>query len=343
MMIPTIVKKIVLEKYNFLVSELSLYKAVKLPATIAAPTPSNRRLIVKSSAKGSFITYIMIMNIQTREQIVAIFLKYNISSNKNVNDYVILPLDGITNTSYIVKIDSKEFVLRIPGNNPDEIDRNAEKQNTILAEQCGLTLPHILFDVENGIKISKYYDIYTYTEKDFENNELRKNAIEVLRKLHSSEITFLDNFSPYKVFENLADISNRIEKDALFVGRKIVNILNNLGLEQRPCHQDLYCGNFVIFEDNTYLIDWEYSSQGDPYFDFADLFWQNELEKNIELKKAALIELGLVNQDQKEKFNYFEILSMITWGLWAKRKSPKSDKGEEALIQALKLFEKIIL
>ncbi len=282
----------------------------------------------------------MIMNMETTEHIVEIFLKYGITSNKNLKEYEILPLDGITNTSYIVKVNTKEFVLRLPGNNPDEINRYSEEQNTLLALENGLTLPHILFDVESGIKISEYFDIYTYKEKDFENDELRKNAFEVLNKLHSSEIIFLDNFSPYRVFENLADVSNGIEENALNVGKEIIEKLNNIGLEQKPCHQDLYSGNFVIYEDKTYLIDWEYSSQGDPYFDLADLFWQNEFEKKNGLKNLALSEIGLIDSDQKEKFILFEILSMITWGFWAKRKSPESNRGEEALINALHLFEK---
>jgi len=282
----------------------------------------------------------MIMNMETTEHIVEIFLKYGITSNKNLNEYEILPLDGITNTSYIVKINTKEFVLRLPGKNPDEINRYSEEQNTLLALENGLTLPHIIFDVESGIKISEYFDIYTYNEKDFESTELRKNAFEILNKLHSSEIIFLDNFSPYRVFENLADLSNGIEENALNAGKEIIEKLNNIGLEQKPCHQDLYSGNFVIYEDKTYLIDWEYSSQGDPYFDLADLFWQNEFEKKNGLKNLALSELGLTNLYQKEKFILFEILSMITWGFWAKRKSPESNRGEEALINALNLFEK---
>ena len=70
------------------------------------------------------------------------------------------------------------------------------------------------------------------------------------------------------------------------------------------------------------------------------MFWQNEFEKKNGLKNLALSELGLIDSDQKEKFILFEILSMITWGFWAKRKSPESNRGEEALINALHLFEK---
>ena len=34
----------------------------------------------------------------------------------------------------------------------------------------------------------------------------------------------------------------------------------------------------------------------------------------------------------------FQILSMLTWGFWAKRKSPQENRGYEALDSALKKY-----
>jgi hypothetical protein len=41
----------------------------------------------------------------------------------------------------------------------------------------------------------------------------------------------------------------------------------------------------------------------------------------------------------KVKFELFQVLSMITWGFWAKRKSPQENKGEEVLLLAIKRYE----
>ena len=38
-----------------------------------------------------------------------------------------------------------------------------------------------------------------------------------------------------------------------------------------------------------------------------------------------------------EKFEYFEMLSMITWGLWALRRSPNDNDGLMAINNAIKL------
>jgi hypothetical protein len=52
-----------------------------------------------------------------------------------------------------------------------------------------------------------------------------------------------------------------------------------------------------------------------------------------------LKELQISTTEEIEKFEYFEILSMITWGLWALRKSPNENNGEMALKQAINLTQ----
>ena len=176
--------------------------------------------------------------------------------SKDKSNYEISTLDGITNTSYVVNVDNKKFVLRIPGDNPDVINRISEKHNTSKAQEYGLTLPYLIFDEQTGIKISEFFDIYTYKSYDFQNPKMRNNAFSKLKILHNSDLIFKKNFSPLSVFSDIADISNPIEEESKEVGLKIVKKLNEIGINNNPCHQDLYPGNFVIYKDETFLIDW---------------------------------------------------------------------------------------
>ncbi len=278
----------------------------------------------------------MIMNMLESSKVVDIFLRYDVSKTSDSSKYKLTELEGITNTSFIVEVDNKKFVLRIPGENPDVINRESEKHNTLLVQEEGLTLPFIIFDEENGIKISEYYEIYTYKDTDFKDSVLRNKAFQELKKLHNSAIIFQNNFKPTEVFINIADKSNPLEQEAKEAGLQVVKKLTEIGLDEKPCHQDLYSGNFVVFKDKTLLIDWEYSSMGDRYFDYADLFWQNNFETDKDLKNKSLDELGISTTDEVEKFEYFEILSMITWGLWAMRRSPNNNDGKMSLNRALK-------
>ena len=276
----------------------------------------------------------MIMTMLEISKAVELFLKYGISKINDPNKYQLTPLNGITNTSLIVEVDSKKFVLRIPGDNPDVINRESEKYNTALVQEIGMTLPYIIFDAENGIKISEYFEMYTYKDSDFRNSDLRNNAFIELMKLHNSGLEFKHNFSPMEVFKNIADESNMLEKEAKEIGEKVILKINEIGVNKAPCHQDLFPGNFIIFKDKTYLIDWEYSSMGDNYFDYADLFWQNGFDHDTGLREQSLEELGISTNEEIEKFEYFEILSMITWGLWALKRSPNDNDGKMALNKA---------
>jgi len=279
----------------------------------------------------------MIMNMFNASEVIEIFFKYDISNSKDESKYEISELDGITNTSYLVNVENDKYVLRIPGNNPDVINRSSEKQNTKKAQECGLTLPYLIFDEDTGVKISKFYDIYTYKSSDFKNENMRKEAFKKLFDLHNSGLVFEKNFSPFNVFNEIADISNSLEKEAREVGFEIVNKIKEIGINNSPCHQDLYSGNFVIYKNQTYLIDWEYSSMGDKFFDYADLFWQNEFDLDKSIRQDALKEIGIHKNDEIEKFEYFEILSMITWGLWALKRSPDDNDGKSSLLKAIKL------
>ena len=132
----------------------------------------------------------MIMNMIKASEVIEIFLKYGISNSKDESKYEISELDGITNTSYVVDLDNEKYVLRIPGDNPDVINRKSEKQNTLKAQEYGLTLPYIIFDENTGVKISKYFDIYTYKSSDFKNENMRKEAFKKLFDLHNSDLVF---------------------------------------------------------------------------------------------------------------------------------------------------------
>ena len=278
----------------------------------------------------------MIMNMIKASEVIEIFLRYGISNSKDESKYEISELDGITNTSYVVNLNDDKYVLRIPGDNPDVINRKSEKQNTLKAQEYGLTLPYLIFDEDTGLKISKFFDIYTYKSSDFKNENMRKEAFKKLFDLHNSDLIFENNFSPLNVFNEIADISNPLEKEAREVGFRLVKKIKDIGINNSPCHHDLYSGNFVIHKDQTYLIDWEYSSMGDKFFDYADLFWQNEFDLDKSMRQQALKEILIQKKDEIEKFEYFEILSMITWGLWALKRSPNDNDGNSALLKAIK-------
>ena len=239
-----------------------------------------------------------------------------------------------------MEVDDKKYIIRIPGENPDLINRSSEGINQELVKNIGITLPIILFEKNTGIKISEFYeDLYTFTSSDLKNKEFRDDALDLLNRLHNSDLKFKENFSPLNVFKTLAKNNEKIENESKAIGEEIIKRLIEIGLESKPCHQDLYHANFVYLKEKAYLIDWEYSSEGDPIFDYADLIWQNELEEDQDSINDIYKIIDIKDEKIKVKFELFQVLSMITWGFWAKRKSPQENKGEEVLQLAIKRYE----
>ena len=273
-------------------------------------------------------------------KIINIFNEFDISSTKDESKYKISKLESITNLNHKVEGDDKKYIIRIPGENPDLINRSSEGINQELVKNIGITLPIILFEKDTGIKISEFYeDLYTFTSSDLKNKEFRDDALDLLNRLHNSDLKFQENFSPLNVFKTLAKNNEKIENESKAIGEEIIKRLIEIGLESKPCHQDLYHANFVYLKEKAYLIDWEYSSQGDPIFDYADLIWQNELEEDQDSINDIYKIIDIKDEKIKVKFELFRVLSMITWGFWAKRKSPQDNKGEEVLLLAIKRYE----
>ena len=273
-------------------------------------------------------------------KIINIFNEFDISSTKDESKYKISKLESITNLNHKVEVDDKKYIIRIPGENPDLINRSSEGINQELVENIGITLPIILFEKDTGIKISEFYeDLYTFTSSDLKNKEFRDDALDLLNRFHNSDLKFQENFSPLNVFKTLAKNNEKIENESKAIGEEIIKRLIEIGLESKPCHQDLYPANFVYLKEKAYLIDWEYSSQGDPIFDYADLIWQNELEEDQDSINDIYKIIDMKHERIKVKFELFQVLSMITWGFWAKRKSPQENKGEEVLLLAIKRYE----
>ena len=273
-------------------------------------------------------------------KIINIFNEFDISSTKDESKYKISKLESITNLNHKVEVDNKTYIIRIPGENPDLINRSSEGINQELVKNIGITLPIILFEKDTGIKISEFYeDLYTFTSSDLKNKEFRDDALDLLNRLHNSDLKFQENFSPLNVFKTLAKNNEKIENESKAIGEEIIKRLIEIGLESKPCHQDLYHANFVYLKEKPYLIDWEYSSQGDPIFDYADLIWQNELEEDQDSINDIYKIIDIKDEKIKVKFELFQVLSMITWGFWAKRKSPQENKGEKVLLLAIKRYE----
>ena len=281
----------------------------------------------------------MIMSIilgPQREKLLRLFLQYGLSRATDLDDYTIkktlIDPPG-SNDHYIVEIDDKQFEFRVSGKLLGGIDRTVEQHNLKLVNDAGITLPHLVFDPDNGVKISEYLDIYTFKQSDLLKEDLRDQALLQLSRLHDSGLIFRDSFSPLNAYTRLGG-PDPLSQDAVRIADQIVKRLHRIGMDRLPCHQDACYKNFVVFRDEVYLSEWEHASMGDPYFDFADFCQQNALDHIDSLPKQCCTQFHHSRSFDAEKFILFYLLSMLTWGLWSVQKN-RPAKSHELLTKAI--------
>ena len=252
------------------------------------------------------------------KEVVDIFLNSKITNISDPENYSISELGGITNNSFKVGVDDKFFVLRLPGKNPDLINRKAEKNNQAVAAEAGLTLPFLYFDENTGIKISNFENNLIALEPDeLKSIEYLSKALNTLKGLHQSDITFEQCFDHNKFFNEIH--KEEEQKEMAKIGHYLLEQIKEFNQKLVPCHKDIYGPNFVLLDGDMYLIDWEYSGMESKFFDFGDLCLQQNIEENQRKELFSKLELEDGGDDQV-LWNLYRYLSSLTWGLWATRK-----------------------
>ena len=244
--------------------------------------------------------------------------------------------EGMTNTSFIFKIDGIDYIYRHPGDGTESIiNRRNEKKSLITAKEVGVDPTYIYADVNEGWKISIF--IPEFREPDYNSFEDSKKILAVLRKLHKADITADYGMKPW---EDALDMEKLLEKKDPVCFVQYEGLKNNIGqlykmtladgVEKCFCHGDTYKPNWMIRPDGSViLIDWEYSGYSDPGIDVGyyvvDAMY--DFDKAEEFIKEYLQE----DYNETTRFHYMAYVAIIAyyWFVWAMyRESCGADMGE---------------
>ncbi|WP_446470113.1 phosphotransferase [Xenorhabdus stockiae] len=259
----------------------------------------------------------------------------NIFNLKRDHEINISLLGGMTNTNYLVIIDGKEMVLRMPGKATENfINRYNEKINSELTSVLGVNSNVIYFDHKTGIKITSFIkNSIALSPKTAKYNDNIKLISHKLRELHSSNLIFNNSFNVFTEFKHYYSLlKNKIIPYSFKYKEEVIEffyqsegILDTLGLELCPCHNDLVAENILKLDNNIYIIDWEYSGMNDPMFDIAALFLEcNYSSREQEEFLSNYLEKD-VNDNVLKKILLFQFTQDILWTIWT---IVKEENGE---------------
>lgn len=200
---------------------------------------------------------------------------------------------GMTNRSFQFRCREKCYIMRIPGEGTDQmINRKNEYQvyESIRNE-------HICDDIyylnpENGYKITELLqDVHNC---DAGNMRDVGRAMKFLRKFHEKKLAVpheFDLFGQIEFYESLWKGQPSIYRDYSETKKNVLSLKEYIDSQKKDwvlTHIDAVPDNFLMSEEQIYLIDWEYAGMQDPHLDIAmfaiyALYDRKQVEQLIDL------------------------------------------------------------
>lgn len=231
--------------------------------------------------------------------------------------------EGLTNTSFVFEVGGKKYVYRHPGDGTDAIiSRRNEKRSLELGKAIGADPTYIYMDEEQGWKISAFVE--NIRIPDYNSFEDSKRVLSVLRNLHEKNLSVDWGFRPW---EDACDIEKLLREKGEIAVRDFDELKEKVekcyaavqgdGVTMRFCHCDTYAPNWMLTENETILIDWEYAGNADPGCDLGcyimDAMW--EVDAATEFVKEYCRE----SYNETLQFHYLAYVAIVAyyWFVWA--------------------------
>jgi thiamine kinase-like enzyme len=242
---------------------------------------------------------------------------------EGASDITVTPLEGgITNRNFRVDVGKKSYVLRITGGNTERlgINRAYEYRTQRIAGELRIAPEVVAFIEPEGYLVSKFIEGRPIPAEELRQPENLARVAVVLNEIHSMP-SIPGIFSPFQVVRNYAKIAQ--EHNVTFPEKFdwLISQMNdaeaammNTSRIQRPCHNDLLNGNFLLAE-KIYVLDWEYAGMGDVFFDLANFSDNHELSEH---EDEFLLDcyFGRVTSQSIAHMNIMKIMSDFREAMW---------------------------
>lgn len=275
--------------------------------------------------------------------------------NEDIHSAQISQIGGMSNKNFLVEYSGKRYVLRVPGNGSEGmVVRSFEEFNSMEGSKLGINPPVRYFNAQTGIKLVDYVeDAETLNPATIQRHDNLKKIAQIYRTLHLSRVRLKNEFNVFREIEKY-DVLMGNAGVTMYDGWEEVrprvmaleSLLNELGVELHPCHNDAVPENFLRAKDGTvYLIDWEYSGMNDPMADFAALF----LESNFTVENQDYILAHYYGDEipcnTMLRILCYQVLWDYLWAQWTVIKESKGDDfgtyGMDRYLRAIDNLEKI--
>ena len=228
---------------------------------------------------------------------------------------------GITNHNVKVTGPDGVVVLRVAGKETGllGIDRAVEHAATVAAAKAGVGPRVVRFVEPEGWLVTEFIEGEIPLPETLRSPKQLARVAAAIRAFHDAP-PIPGRFETLEVVEAYRDTAQErgATLPAAFAAahehaQRIAAV--RLGVERRPCHNDLLNANFIDDGQRLRIVDWEYAGMGDPYFDLANFSINHELDAE---GRAALLHAyaGNAHDEDLAMLDLMRFMSDFREAMW---------------------------
>jgi thiamine kinase-like enzyme len=232
---------------------------------------------------------------------------------------------GITNRNFRVDVGDGSFVLRIAGRETEllGIDREAEFEAGRTAASVGVGPEVIAWLPEHSCLITRFVDGANIPEEDLQREDVLSSVVRSIRAFHASP-PIRSRFPVFRIVERYQELASSrgvvvppAFAEAHAVAERIERAFERAPMPLTTCHNDLLNANFLLEDDHTWIVDYEYAGMGDPFFDLGNLSINNGLsaEAQESLLRLYFLEVGDVHRARLALMRIMSDFREAMWGV----------------------------
>jgi thiamine kinase-like enzyme len=262
----------------------------------------------------------------------------------------ITPIEaGRTNRNYRVEVGSATFFLRLSHEDTAllGIDRVAEYEAALAAAASGVGPEVVAHLPEHGCLITAWVAGEPLAEGDMEQESVLADVARVVSTIHAGP-ALPATFDAFRIVEAYRRVSvdrgvqiPEAYGPAHAHAERIEAAFARAPVPARPCHNDLLSDNFLRGTDGFWLVDYEYSGMGDPFFDLGNLSINNGLS---EASQETLLRLtfGEPTQAHRARLQLMRIMSDYREAMWGVIQQGLSTLDIDYVAYADRHFERLL-
>jgi thiamine kinase-like enzyme len=196
---------------------------------------------------------------------------------------------GLTNLNLRVTMADREVVVRTVRSDAGllAIDQAAAHANTLIAAEAGVGAGVVEHRPELGTTVLEFLTGRTLADADFADPGVLARAADAVRRLHAAPrfVNEFDMFARQRWYrEVIAEHGFPLPPsydDHYSAWEDVRRVLTATAGPTVPCNNDLLAGNFIDDDERVWLIDYDYSGNGDPCFELGNAATECEFDPDL--------------------------------------------------------------